>query len=49
MFDSLDEEIKATEGRGPTQRERLLRGVVIAVTTLVVFGAVYAGIVLLES
>lgn len=49
MFDSLDEEIKAAEGPTPTQGERLIRVLAIVIITLLVFGAVVTGIILLES
>jgi len=49
MFDSLDEEIKAAEGPTPSQGERLIRALAIVVATLVVFGAVVTGIIMLES
>jgi len=49
MFESLDEEIKATEGPTPSQGVRLIRALVILVATLLVFGAIVTGIILLES
>ena len=49
MFETLDEEIKATQaGEEQTSSRRVLRFVVIAVVSLVVFGAVVAGIAMLE-
>ena len=48
MFESLDEGIKSAQGNGPRIGERVVRFVVIAVLSLLAFGAVYAGIVLFE-
>jgi hypothetical protein len=48
MFESLDEEIKSREGNGETATGRVVRFLVIAVVSLVLFGALVAGIALLE-
>ena len=48
MFESLDEEIKITEGAGPTGKERLVRYLSVAILSVVVFGGLYLGIVALE-
>lgn len=48
MFESLDEEIKTTEGGSPTGRERLARYLGVAILSVLVFAGLYLGIVALE-
>jgi hypothetical protein len=48
MFETLDEEIRATEGGEERSSSRMLRFVLIAAVSVVVFGAVVAGIAMLE-
>lgn len=48
MFETLDEEIKATEGGEEKSSARMLRFAVIAVVSVVVFGGVLAAIAMLE-
>jgi len=49
MFDSLDEQIRADEHRSVTSKERLLRWVLIAVVSIVVFGGLYIGVHLMQG
>lgn len=48
MFDSLNDEIRRTEGVAESNRTRLLRYAGITVAALVFVWALYAGILLLE-
>jgi hypothetical protein len=48
MFDSLDEQMKHDDAITSTQRERLLRYAMIAVTSVLVFGGVCAAILMME-
>jgi hypothetical protein len=48
MFDSLNEEIRKTEGQTETPMARALRYAGIILTSALVFGALYAGILFLE-
>ena len=48
MFESLDEEIKATEGGSLTGRELLMRYLGITILSLLLFAGLYLGIVALE-
>lgn len=48
MFDSLEEEIKAAEGGGPTAKQLALRFVSVALVSVVVLGGLYLAIVALE-
>lgn len=48
MFGSLDEQIESSEGERPRVSERLVRFVVIAVVSALVFGGLYLAIVALE-
>ena len=48
MFESLDEEIRTTEGGDPTGKERLVRYLSVAILSVLVFAGLYAGIIALE-
>lgn len=48
MFDSLEDEIRTTEGGRPTRTEQLVRFAGIAIASIVVFGALYLVVVALE-
>jgi hypothetical protein len=48
MFSSLDEQIKHDDAIMTTSRERWIRWASVAVMSLLVFGGLYAGIMLLE-
>ena len=48
MFESLDEEIKITEGGSQTGKERLVRYLSVAILSVLVFAGLYLGIVALE-
>jgi len=48
MFNNLDEQIENTQGTRPTHAERLVRYLVGAVLSVVVFGGIFLGIWLLE-
>ena len=47
MFSNLDEQIESTVGASPG-RERVLRFLLVAAISIVVFGGLFAGIWLLE-
>ena len=44
MFDSLSEQIKADEHKSSSNRERLMRWVLIVVVAVAVFGGIYWGV-----
>jgi hypothetical protein len=48
MFNNLDEQIEITQGRGPTQAERLVRYLVVAVLSVLLFGGLLLGVWFLE-
>jgi len=48
MFSSLDEQIKHDDAVGSTPRERWLRYCCIAIVSVLFFGGLYAGILMLE-
>jgi hypothetical protein len=48
MFDTLDQQIDRTQGAIPTQGERLIRYLVVGVLSVVLFGSLLLGILLLE-
>jgi len=48
MFESLEEEIKTTEGGRVSGRECLMRYLAVTVLSLLLFTALYFGIVALE-
>lgn len=48
MFDSLDDQIKHDLDRESTKKERMVRYAAIAVTSIVVFGALILGVYMVE-
>lgn len=48
MFDSLDDKIKHDDAVEVTTRERLVKGVVIAVLSILLFGGLYFAVRMLE-
>ena len=48
MFDSLADQIRADEHKAVNTTERIIRGVVIAVVSIVVFGGLYYGVSMLQ-
>ena len=48
MFDSLDEQIKHDEALKSTPRERMMKWVVVALASIVLFGGLYFAIRMLE-
>jgi hypothetical protein len=48
MFSSLDEQMKRDGAASANSRERWLTYAIIAVASILVFGGLYAGIMLLE-
>jgi len=48
MFSSLDEQMKRDEATASGARERWLKNAMVAVVSLLVFGGLYASILLLE-
>lgn len=48
MFDSLDEEIKRDAKQQSTLAERMLQYIAVLFVSVAAFGALYAGILLLE-
>jgi hypothetical protein len=48
MFDSLDEQMKSSDSASSTPRERWIRYASMAVVSVLVFGALYAAIMLME-
>ena len=48
MFNSLDEQMKRDEAKTSNPRERWFRYASIAIVSILVFGGLYAGIMLLE-
>jgi hypothetical protein len=48
MFDSLADKIREDEHKEVNQTERLVRWLVVAVLSIVLFGALYMGIRLLQ-
>jgi membrane-associated phospholipid phosphatase len=49
MFDSLDEQIRNDELKALSNRERILRWTLIALVSVIVFGAVYLGVHFMEG
>lgn len=43
MFNSLHEQIESTQGETPTQTERLVRYVAVAVLSVLLFGGLFLG------
>jgi hypothetical protein len=48
MFDSLADQIKADEHKSVNQTERIVRWLVVAVLSILLFGGLYMGIRMLE-
>jgi len=49
MFQSLQEGIESVEGGGhPTGKERLVRGVIMAISAVIVFGGLYLALLAFE-
>lgn len=48
MFDSLDDRIRADEHSEVSNKERMVRWAVAAVTTVLLFGGLYWGVQMLE-
>lgn len=48
MFESLDDRIKHDEEQETTQKERILKWVVVGVVSIVLFTGLYMGVKLLE-
>ena len=48
MFDNLDEQIANDEAKDSTQATRLIRYLVVAVVSVVLFGGLFLGVWLLE-
>jgi len=48
MFDSLDEKIKQDDAVEVSRKERVVKGVVIAVLSILLFGGLYLAVRLLE-
>jgi membrane-associated phospholipid phosphatase len=49
MFESLNEQIKDDELKALSNRERILRWTLIVLVSVIVFGAVYLGVHLLDG
>jgi hypothetical protein len=49
MFESLDEHIRNDELKALSNRERILRWTLIVLVSVIVFGAVFLGVHLLEG
>jgi hypothetical protein len=48
MFGSLDEQMKRDESASSTAKERWIRYTIVLIISVLVFGRLYAGIMLLE-
>jgi len=48
MFDNLDEQIAKAEATNSTQAQRVIRYLLIAVVSVLVFGGLFLGVWLLE-
>jgi hypothetical protein len=48
MFNNLDEQIESVQGRGPNKAERLVRYLVVAVVSILLFGGLLLGVWFLE-
>jgi hypothetical protein len=48
MFDSLDEQMKMDEQREVSQKERIVRWAVVAISSVLLFGGIYYGVRFLE-
>lgn len=48
MFDSLDEQIKHDDAVEITRRERIVKAVIVAVLSILLFGGLYFAVRILE-
>ena len=48
MFNNLEEQIESTQGSSPSQVERLVRYLVVAVLSVLLFGGLFLGVWFLE-
>jgi hypothetical protein len=48
MFNNLDEQIETTAGETPTQAARVLRYLIVAVLSIILFGGLFLGVWFLE-
>lgn len=48
MFDSLDEKMKHDDAVEVTRRERIAKGVVVAVLSILLFGGLYLAVRMVE-
>lgn len=48
MFDNLDQQIARNQGTPPTQGERVVQYLVVSVLSVIVFGGLILGILLLD-
>lgn len=48
MFDSLDEQMKHDDQAVTTNREKILRWLMVAIVSVLVFGGLYFGVRLVE-
>ena len=48
MFGNLDEQIDATVGAAPKPGQKIMRYLIVAVVSMIVFGGVFMGIWFLE-
>jgi hypothetical protein len=48
MFDSLDDQMKRDDDRESTKTERMIRYAAVAVTSVLLFGSLYLGTLLLD-
>lgn len=49
MFETLEDQIKIDEEKTTTKKERVIRGAFITVLSVILFGALYIGIHMLEG
>ncbi len=49
MFDSLDEQIKLDEHKSSSNKERMLRWLLVALVSILIFGGLYFGVHLLQG
>lgn len=48
MFDSLEDKIKSDDTAETSSRERIIKGVVVAVLSILLFGGLYFAVRMLE-
>ena len=49
MFDSLDEQIRADEHKATSNKERIVRWVLVGLIAVVIFGGLYWGVMMMEG